>query len=332
MGKTYKWGIIAPGRMAAKFANGLRLLDNAELYAVASRSRERAEKFSREHGFKKHYGSYEELAHDPNVDIVYIASPHSSHREHTLLCLRNNKAVICEKAFALNSREAKEMVREARDRKVFLMEALWPPFQPYYKKGTEILRTGNLGKIRHLNGYFSFIPPFDPADRKFNLSLGGGSLLDIGIYPVIDVLTFMGVPDEVKAFASFGSTGSEESITAIFRFGDGRLASIYSSFKTNVGIGCDIFCEKGNLILSRGRDMNQRVILGLHGSEKETIVFSPPGLGYHWEAAEVMRCLDEGLTESPVVPLSFSLNLMKTLDKIRKTAGILFPSDHAEFR
>ncbi len=330
MKKIYKWGIMAPGRMAVKFANGLKLAGNAELYAVASRNPERAAKFAKDLGFRKYYGSYDQLVNDPEVDIIYIASPHSAHREQTLLCLRNNKAVLCEKAFALNSREAEEMIDEAVKRKVFLMEALWPPFQPYYKKGKEIIETGNLGRIHHLNGYFSFIPPFDPADRKFDVNLGGGSLLDIGIYPVIDVLTYMGVPDEVKAFASFGPTGSEESITAIFSFIDGRLASIYSSFKTNVGIGCDISCDKGNLTLSRGRDMNQRVIMGLHGKEKETFVFSPPGLGYHWEADHVMKCLDEGLTESPFVPLSFSLDLMKTLDRIRKAAGIVFPADRAD--
>lgn len=325
MAKHYKWGILAPGKMAAKFANGLKVLENADLYAVGSRDIARAEKFARDHGFKKFYGSYKELAEDPAVDVIYIASPHSQHHDQTILCLKNKKAVICEKAFALNSLEAGEMIMEARNQNVFLMEALWPPFQPFYKKAIEILRTGELGKIIHLHAYFSFNPPFDPADRKFNIALGGGSLLDIGIYPVIDALTFIGVPEEIKATAIFGETGSEESLSAIFKYGNGAMATIYSSFRTNTGIGCDILCEKGNLTVSRGRDMTQRVILGLLGREKETFVFSPPALGYHWEAEEVMRCLDGGLTESPAVPLSFSMDLLKTLDNIRKTAGIIFP-------
>jgi predicted dehydrogenase len=255
----------------------------------------------------------------------YIASPHSSHHDQSLLCLKNKKAVLCEKAFALNSREVEDMITEAHHQNVFLMEALWPPFQPFYKKAHEILGSGVPGRIIHLNSFFSFNPPFDPADRKFNVALGGGSLLDIGIYPVIDALTFIGVPNEINATASFGETGSEESICAILKYNDGRMATIYSSFKTSIGIGCDILCEKGNLTVSRGRDMNQRVILSLHGKDKETFVFSPPALGYHWEAEEVMRCLDEGLTESPVVPLSFSRNLINTLDKIRNSAGIVFP-------
>jgi predicted dehydrogenase len=323
--KKYKWGILAPGKMAAKFTNGLKILENAELYAVGSRDVSRAEKFAKNHGFKKYFGSYEALAEDPDVDIIYISSPHSSHHDQTILCLKNKKAVICEKAFALNAREVDEMIREAGNQDVFLMEALWPPFQPFYKKTIEILESGVLGKVIHLHGFFSFNPPFDPADRKFSISLGGGSLHDIGIYPVIDALTFMGVPDEIKATASFGETGSEESISAIFKYNDGRMATIYSSFKTNLGIGCDILCEKGNLTVSRGRDMNQRVILGLHGQEKETFVFSPPALGYHWEAEEVMNCLDQGLKESPIVPLSFSRNLIRTLDSIRNAAGIVFP-------
>jgi len=325
MTKQYNWGILAPGKMAAKFTNGLKTIKNVTLFAAGSRDKARAEKFAVEHGFRKAYGSYEELATDPDIDIIYIASPHSHHHDQAILCLKNKKAVLCEKAFALNTTQAEEMIAEAKRQNVFLMEALWPPFQPFYLKAHEILNSGILGRIVHLHAYFSFIPPFDPADRKFNTALGGGSLLDIGIYPVIDALTFLGVPDEIKASALFGETGAEESVSAIFRYDNGAMATIYSSFKTNVGIGCELICEKGNLTLSRGRDMNQRVIIGLQGQEKETIVFNPPALGYHWEAEEVMSCLEKGLVESPVVPLSFSLDLIKTLDRIRHEAGIVFP-------
>jgi len=183
-----------------------------------------------------------------------------------------------------------------------------------------------------MHAYFSFMPPYDPADRKFNLALGGGSLHDIGIYPVIDALTFMGVPDEIMASAAFSPTGSEETICIIFKYRDGRMASLYSSFKTNIGIGCELLCEKGNMTVSRGRDMNQRIFLRFHGGKRKEFTFSPPAMGYHCEAQEVMRCLDEVLKESPVVPLSFSLDLIKTLDRIRKTAGIVFPADDADSR
>jgi predicted dehydrogenase len=325
MGKKYKWGILAPGKMSAKFTKGLKLLGNAELYSVGSRNIQRAKQFAGEYGFRKYFGSYEEFAADPELEVVYIASPHSHHHEHTMLCLKNGKHVICEKAFSINSREVEEMITEAKMRNLFLMEALWPPFQPFYKKAVEILKSGVLGKIVHLHGYFSFTPPFEPNDRKFNLALGGGSLLDIGIYPVIDALTFLGVPSEMKASAIFGETGSEESLSVIFNYSGGKMASLYSSFRTDAGIGCDILCENGNLTVSRGRDMNQRTVLSLHGRENQEFIFRPDAMGYHWEAEEVMRCLDDGKTESPVVPLSFSLDLMRTLDRIREAAGIVFP-------
>ncbi len=325
--KKYNWGIIAPGKMSAKFVKGLKILNNAELYAVGSRDVGRAKQFAIQYGFRKFYGSYEELASDPEVDIVYIASPHSFHHEHTLLCLRHGKNVICEKAFAINSSQVEEMISEAEKRNLFLMEALWPPFQPFYKKAHEILQSGILGEIIHMHGWFSFQPPYDPEDRKFNLALGAGSLLDIGIYPVIDALTFIGVPDEIRAFALFSPTGSEESITAIFRYINGKMADIYSSFRTAEGIGCKLLCEKGNMIVSRGRDMNQRVILEIHGRKPEEFVFDPDAMGYHWEAEEAMKCLDNGLKESPVVPLSFSLKLIKILDRIRKEAKIIFPEE-----
>ena len=325
--KIYKWGILAPGKMSAKFTRALKLLGNAELYAVGSRDLSRAARFAEDHCFRKYYGSYEELVQDPDVEIIYIASPHSYHKEHTLLCLNSGKHVICEKAFALNSGEVAEMTETARARGLFLMEALWPPFQPFYRKALEILRLGLPGEIRHMDAYFSFIPPYDPEERKFNPYLGGGSLLDIGIYPVIDALTFMGIPDEVKALASFADSGVENSISIIFRYNDGRTASLYSSYKTDNGIGCDLLCEKGNMIVSRGRDMNQRVILRMHGEEEKIFKFSPPAMGYHWEAEEVMNCIDKGLTESAVVPLSFSLDLIRILDRIRDAAGISFPDE-----
>ncbi len=327
MKRKYKWGILAPGKMSAKFTRGLKLLDNAELYAVGSRDIQRARQFSAEFGFRKAYGSYEELAADRDVDVIYIASPHSHHHEHALLCLKHRKAVLCEKAFAINSREADEMISEAAVQNVFLMEALWPPFQPLYRKTKEIADSGQSGKIIHLNARFSFQAPFSPKDRKFNLELGGGSLLDIGIYNVIDALYFLGVPDDVTARATFTETGSEDSISIILGYNDGRMANLYSSFRTAGGIGCDLLCEKGNLHFSRERDMSQRLRVELTGVKNKEYSLLPAGMGYQYEAMEVMKCLDEGKHESDVVPLSFSHDLMVTLDRIRKSAGIEFPGN-----
>jgi predicted dehydrogenase len=323
--KKFRWGILAPGKMSAKFSRGLKLLKNVELYAVGSRDIERSKQFAEDFGFKKFYGSYEELAEDEAVDIIYIASPHSFHYEHTMMCLRNKKAVLCEKAFAMNSHEAEEMIAESQRQGVFLMDALWPPFQPAYIKTMEILKSGNPGKLIHLDARFSFQAPFNPDDRKFNLSLGGGSLLDIGIYPVIDALYFMGVPDQVMAKALFSETGSEDSISVILGYNDGRMATLYSSFRTLAGIGCDLLCENGNLFFSRERDMSQRLVVAMNGEEPKKHSYLPEGMGYHFEAIEVMKCIEDGKLQSDIVPHSFTLGLMNTLDRIRQAAGIVFP-------
>jgi predicted dehydrogenase len=325
MKKRYKWGILAPGKMSTKFVRGLKLLDNVELYAVGSRDINRAKQFATEFGFQRAYGSYEELAADSDVEIIYIASPHSHHRDHTMLCLKNRKAVLVEKAFALNSHEANEMIDEAKRQQVFLMEALWPPFQPLYRKTKEILDSGEAGKVVQMNARFGFQAPFNAADRKFSLELGGGSLLDIGIYPVIDALWFLGVPDDVKAMATFSGTGSEDSISIIFGYKNKRMATLYSSFRTVAGIGSDLLCENGNLLFSRGRDMSQRLTVAINGKEIVEYSLLPEGMGYHFEASEVMKCLDEGQIESDIVPHSFTLDLMATLDRIREAAGISFP-------
>ncbi len=325
MKSKYNWGILGAGKMAAKFSKGLKILDRASLYSVGSRDIKRAEKFAAENGYGKFYGSYEEFLSDPDLDIVYIATDHSAHYQNTLLALNNNKHVICEKAFSLNAGEVKEMVKCARDKGLFLMEALWPPFQPFYKKAGELVTEGALGEIIHMDSWFSFRPPYEPLDRKFNPAMGGGSLLDIGIYTVIDALTFMGVPDEITAKASFAQTGTDKTLCALFRYNDGRMAMIYSSFETNSGIGCTLHCSLGNLTVSRGRDMNQRVIVELHGKEKEEYTWRPEAMGYHSEAEEVMNCLDNGRTESTIVSHSFSISLMETLDRIRHEAGITFP-------
>jgi predicted dehydrogenase len=322
MGRRYNWGILGPGRIAVKFTNGLKMLTNANLYSVGSRSYERAEKFAKEYGFQRSYGSYEEFVNDPDLDIVYIATPHSHHKEHALLCLRNNKAVLCEKAFAMNSDEVEEMICEASKRELFLMEALWPPFQPMYKKAVEILEKGEIGKIVYINAKFSFRPPYDKNDRKFNPELGGGALLDIGIYPVMDTLQFMGVPSEIHAVASFAETGVEDSVSIIFKYSDNRMATLYGSFLTHAGTGTDIYCTNGTISVKRVPDGSQYIAVELAGKEKETFIYTPGFRGYHFEAEEVMRCLDEGKKESQIVPLTFSRDLINTLDKIRDIAGI----------
>ena len=322
--KAYNWGILGTGNIAHKFARALMLLDNAHLHSVGSREGEKAAGFAAEFGFRKSFGSYEEMVADPGVEVVYISSPHSHHLEHTLLALRNGKHVICEKPMSINAREVETMAEEARRQGLFLMEALWPPFQPSYIKADEILKSGKMGRLIHMRGKFAFVSPYDPELRTYNPELGGGALLDIGIYPIMDILRYMGEPESMAASSVLSPTGADESTSVIFKFSDGRMAEAYCSFANMSGVSTELNCEKGNLILSRGRDRNQHLVIELPGDTDDRI-FTPPAQGYQYEAMEVMNCLDKGLTESPVVPLSFTLALARTLDAVRKKAGIKYP-------
>lgn len=325
--KAYNWGIIGPGRIAGKFTAGLKQLGNAKLYSVVSRNAERAEAFAAEHGYSKAYGDYTAFASDPGLDIVYVATPHSHHHEHSLLCLREGKAVLCEKPFAVNSQQLDEIINAAMENRVFLMEALWPPFQPSYMKAGEVIRAGRAGRVKYIISKFSFKAAYEPEGRAFNPELAGGSLLDIGIYPVMDALRFLGKPDKIETSTVFAGTGVDESTGILFAYADGRGASLYSSFGNDGGISTEIICEKAVILLSRSRDMTQKVKIEYAGGNTEEFAYKPEGMGFQYEAAEVMDCIDRGLKESALVPLSFSRDLLATLDRIRKKAGIVYPPE-----
>jgi predicted dehydrogenase len=243
--RKYNWAVLGCGKIARKFSNDLKLLPAARLYAAASRDFQRAEEFAAEMGFEKAFGSYEEMVNDPEVDVVYIATPHSHHREHAMLCLNHKKAVLCEKAFAINRQEAEEMVQCAQNNHTFLMEAFWTMFQPSFRKAMEILQKGELGELKHVRSDFAFNGPYDPQKRLYNIALGGGSLLDIGIYPVFAALTSLGKPEEIKAIADFSISGAEETIGMIFKYHDGKMASLVSSLAS--------FSPRTNRILVRKR-------------------------------------------------------------------------------
>lgn len=328
MEKKYNWAVLGCGHIATKFARDLKLLPNAGFYAAASRDLARAQKFANEYGFEKAYGSYEEMVKDPKVDVVYIATPHSHHHEHTLLCLENKKAVLCEKAFAMNSTEVKEMVAYAKKNNTFLMEAFWTMFQPSFQKAMEVINSGELGELKIVRSDFAFNAPFDPNKRLYNTKLGGGSLLDIGIYPVFAALTSLGVPETVKTFADFSPTGSEESINILFQYKNGEMASLTSSFASFSPIQTEYLCKKGYLILHPKWFTPTDITIWKEGGEEIKIDSTlREGSGYHYEAAHVMECLDKGLLQSPKMTWKLSLDIMAVLDRIRIDAGVFFP-DH----
>lgn len=209
MSKTIHWGIIGLGKIARKFAEDLKLVPNCKLVAVASRDLTKAQSFAQDFGATYAYGDYEEITRNPIIDVIYIATPHHLHYENTVCCLENKKAVLCEKPFAMNLRQVQEMVALARKEEVFLMEALWTKFLPSFQKVNEIIKNGHIGEINMVQADFSFKANYNPESRLFDKALGGGSLLDIGIYPLFLATTLLGKPENIKAMATFDKTGAD---------------------------------------------------------------------------------------------------------------------------
>jgi predicted dehydrogenase len=327
MSKTYNWAILGCGKIARKFANDLKTLPNASLYAAASRSIDNAQAFASELGFEKAYGSYEEMVNDPEVDAVYIASPHSHHFEHALLCLNHHKAVLCEKAFAINSKEVAQMIEASRRNNTFLMEAFWTMFQPSFQKAMEIVRSGELGALKMVRSDFAFNADYNPEKRLYNVELGGGSLLDIGIYPIFMSLMALGKPSEIKTLASICPTGAEESIMMSFNYPGGEIASLVSSFASQSSTQTEFSFENGFVRLNRRFFTPTTITYWKIQEEEITLTFEKgKGSGYEYEAAHVMECLDAGKIESDRMPLSVSADLMEIMDWVRKDAGIVFPN------
>lgn len=323
MTKTYNWAILGCGKIARKFASDLSLLPNAKLYAAASRNLDNAKEFAKDMGFERSYGSYGEMVEDPKVDIVYIATPHAMHLEHTSLCLQHKKAVLCEKAFAMNTKEVDEMINLSRAHNTFLMEAFWTIFSAKFKKVLELAKDKELGQLRFVKSDFMFNADFDPDQRLYNIDLGAGSLLDIGIYPIFRSLMLLGKPTSIKTMANIRSTGVEDSISMLFGYKNGAMAVLTSSFESSSKNETELCFENG--VIKFVREPEFPILIEINGVQDSIYVEQPKGMGYELEAAHVMDCMDKGLIESPVLPLSISRDLMGIMDAVRRDAGIVFP-------
>ena len=325
-----RWGILACGRIAKKFAADLNMLDDAELIAVASRDKQRAIDFSKEFPAKYAFGSYQELVENPEVDVIYIASPHAQHHEHTLLCLNHGKAVLCEKAFAINSRQASEMIELAHKKNIFLMEALWSRFLPHYLKVKEMISEGMIGEVKGVLANFGFKPVDPVPDRLFNPTLGGGALLDIGIYPVFFAQSLLGKPDKILASMDLAKTGVDEQSAIIFQYKSGKTASLFSTLASNLETDADIFGTKGRIRLtSRFYEPSATIQYYPDRVDSRQLVSleRQNGWGYQHEIRHVNECLQKGLTESPMHSLNDTLALMQTLDAIRSQMGLKYEVD-----
>ncbi len=327
MSQSIRWGILAPGRIAQQFAADLKFADQAVIQAVGSRSRERAEAFAREHDIPNVHADYESLAADPEVDIVYVATPHPQHRENVLACLREGKAVLCEKPFTMNAAEARKIIAEARERKLFLMEAMWTRYLPAPRKVKAWINEGAIGKVQMLKADFGFRLPWNPKDRLLDKKLGGGALLDTGIYPFSFASWVFGrQPERIESAARLGETGVDEWYTAIFDYGDGAMASLTNAVRLPLNSEALIIGEEGKIQVPSFFSAREAKLTRLDGME-ETFTDKSSGRGMQHEANEAMRCLRAGELESPVMPLDETLAIMETLDAVRKPWGLAYEAD-----
>ena len=322
-----RWGVMGPGGIARQFTKELKTSTNAEVYAVGSRSINRANAFAETFEIPKAYGSYDELVSDPDVDIIYVATPHPQHRENALLCIEAGKAVLCEKPFAVNARETSEIVNAAREKKVFLMEAMWTRYLPTIKQVRRWINGGAIGEVKLLNVAFGFKAPWNPDWRMLNKELGGGAVLDAGIYTTSFASYVFGAqPSRIESIARIGSTDVDEWFSALFDYGDDRMALISNAIRLPLRTEAVIHGTDGRIDVPSFLSAKSATLHHV-GRTEESFTDHAPGRGMIHEAEEAMRCLREGLLESPVMKVDETVAIMKTLDAVRKPWGLVFPAD-----
>lgn len=327
MSKTYKWGIISSGRIAGVFTEALKSLDNADVHAVGSRTQASADEFARKWSIAKAYDSYEALYEDPEVDIVYIGTPHSFHHRDTLNALNAGKHVLCEKAFAINADQASEMIQLAREKDLFLMEAMWNRFQPWYEKVSEILDDGHLGDVHHMKADLSFAFPYDADHRLFNPDLGGGSLLDLGVYPIALSSLLMGAPESIFCTANLCPTGVDDQVSMIFTHDGGGTSQLGCSSRFMTKNNATLHGTKGFLEIHGLIIRPQEITLHLYGEEPKIIPTPTEVNGYQYEAQAVMDMLDQDELEHPLMPLDETFQIMAIMDYVREQIGVLYPGE-----
>jgi predicted dehydrogenase len=327
MGDEIRWGIIGTGGIASAFADDLRLLPDTSVVAVGSRRQETADEFGERFDVPHRYPSYEALVEDPDVDVVYVATPHPGHHPAALMAIEAGKAVLVEKPFTLNAREARELVSAARERGVFLMEAMWARFLPHMAKVRELIASGALGDVRVVIADHNQWFERDPAHRLFAPELGGGALLDLGIYPVSLASMVFGTPSKVTAVSDPAFTGVDATTSVLLQYDDGAHAVLTTSLQvlgpTRVAItGTDARIEIDGVFYQP-----TPFTLIERGGSKQRYDEPHEGSGLRHEAAEVIRCLREGRRESDVLPLDETVQIMETMDEVRRQIGLRYPGE-----
>jgi predicted dehydrogenase len=321
--KIINWGIIGAGKIAIKFATDLNTLNHTNFYGIASRNLEKAKHFASQYSAEKAYGSYEDLVLDPNIDAVYIATPHSFHKTHTLLCLEHKKPVLCEKPFAMNLEEVNVMINASKKNDTLLMEALWTAFLPHFQYVQDLLKTNYFGKLMKLEADFGFLPQYDENSRLFDKSIGGGSLLDIGIYPVFAALSTLGQPNSIEATANYFPTGADSECEICFHYDTANAflkSTLLKETKTEAIFHCELVTIK---IIGRFHEPSSVILTDKHGNS-EFKTFDYNTIGYTYEIEHFNQLIRDGKKESDVMTFERSQQLTATLDQIRKLIGLKY--------
>lgn len=319
---TFGWGILGAGRIAGRFAADLKKLPHARLVAVGSRDLDKARSFAAEYGVERAYGTYADMLADPAVDVVYVATPHPFHLEHTLLCLQAGKAVLCEKPMEINARRVVEMVEAARSKRIFLMEAMWTRFLPVIVQVRRWLAEERIGEVRMLYADFGFRTEWDPLTRTLNPELAGGALLDVGVYTIALASMVLGTPAHIQAAAHLGETGVDEQTALLLRYPGGQLALLSCAVRTATPHQAVIMGSKGMITIP---DFWHATSATLHADGRT--LKTRGKAGYQFEAAEVMACLADGRTESTVMPLDESVAIARIMDQVREQIGLRYPME-----
>lgn len=323
-----RWGIMGTGRMAAEFAQAIQQVEGAQLTAIASRSQTSADQFAKRFNILWSGSGYSELLNNAEVDVVYIATPHSLHRELCLMCLEAGKAVLCEKPFAINAVQAREVINLAREKNCFLMEAMWTRCLPAIKKLKKLLSLQAIGNVQLMICGGAFMPEHDSEPYLFNQQLGGGVLLDAGVYLVSMASLVFGSPTKVLAIAEIGKTGVDEHDGVLLSHENGEIANLYVSLRAKSAPDLTLIGDKGKIYLHPPVFCPARLTLSVEGDADEVFDFADQTLGYQHEVLEVNRCLENDLLESHVMPLDETLNIMETMDNIRGQIGLHYPMEN----
>jgi predicted dehydrogenase len=330
MVEAVRWGIIGTGKISRAFAQALKDTPGAVLAGVASRGIDGARAFAQEFGAAAAYGSYQELVDAPDVDLVYIGTPHSLHAQNALMALHAGKGVVCEKPFTMNLREAEQVVALARAKKLFLMEAMWTRFMPALAAVKDIIASGEIGPVHQVVADFGFKADFGPEHRIFNPALGGGALLDLGIYPLSIAAALLGPVESVRAQAEMGATGVDVQTGFTLKHRGGGLSACSCSLLARTPCELTVSGADGHVRMNTRFHHAKSLTVMLADGSSRTVPTPYIGNGYAHEAIEAQRCFSAGLIESPVMTHDETLALMAVMDEMRRQIGLAYEADEPQ--